>query len=71
MRWLSFVPIAVMGTLVAGEVFRPQGEFAPPLTGPHLWASAITAAIYWRSRSFLGATLSGMIAFVALRALLS
>ena len=70
MRWLSFVPIAVMGALVANEVLRPGGEFVSPVTGPYFWAGALTAVIYWRTRSFLGATLGGMLGFVALRAFL-
>lgn len=70
MRWLSYIPASVMGALVAGEVLRPGGEWQQPLTSPHVWASVITALVYWRTRSFLGATLAGMLSFVALRGLL-
>lgn len=70
MRWLSYIPASVMGALVAGEVLRPGGEWQPPLSSPHLWGAALTALVYWRTRSFLGATLAGMISFVALRAVL-
>lgn len=70
MRWLSFVPIAVMGALVAGEVLRPGGTWTNPLAGPSLYAAAITAAVYHFSRSFLGATVAGMASFVALQRLL-
>lgn len=71
MRWLSFVPAAVMGSLVASEVFRPSGRWVAPLTSPHLWAAGATALAYARTRSFLGSTLIGMVLFVGLRALLS
>lgn len=70
MRWLSYIPASVMGALVAGEIFRPGGTWAPPLTSPYFWASIPTALVYWRTRSFLGATVVGMLSFVALRALL-
>ena len=69
-RWLSFIPVSAMATLVVGGVLRPDGEWLPPLTSPYLWASLITGLVYWRFRSFLGATLAGVIAFVALRAAL-
>lgn len=68
MRWLSFIPISVMGSLVALEVFRPGAAFANPLTSPHVWAAIPTAIVYWRTRSFVGATLTGMVLFVLLRA---
>lgn len=70
MRWLSNIPPAVMGSLVALEVLRPGDQWANPLTSPYFWAVLPTALVYWRTRSFLGATLAGMLAFVALRALL-
>ena len=70
MRWLSYIPASVMGALVAGEVFRPGGAWTPPLVSPYVWASIPTALVYWRTRSFLGATVTGMLSFVALRALL-
>ncbi|NTW29567.1 MAG: AzlD domain-containing protein [Coriobacteriia bacterium] len=64
MRWLSFVPIAVMGALVASEVLTPGGAWANPLSSPSLYAAVVTALVYRFTRSFLGATLSGMASFV-------
>lgn len=69
LRWLSFVPISVMGALVATEVLRPGGSWQPPLTNPGIYAAALTALVFRFTRSFLGATLAGMASFVALRAL--
>ncbi|MDO9107689.1 MAG: AzlD domain-containing protein [Coriobacteriia bacterium] len=68
MRWLSFIPASVMGALVAAEVFRPGGSWIDPVHSPYGWAALLTGLVYWRSRSFLGATLAGMLGFVALRA---
>lgn len=69
-RWLSFVPAAVMGSLVAGEVLRPGGEYMLTLRNPYLLAAIPTALIYHRTRSFLGATVAGMLIFVGIRAML-
>ncbi|MBE0417630.1 MAG: AzlD domain-containing protein [Coriobacteriia bacterium] len=69
-RWLSYVPAAVMGSLVAGEVLRPGGEYLITLRNPYLLAALPTALIYQRTRSFLGATIAGMLIFVGIRALL-
>ena len=70
MRWLSFVPVSVMGALVAGEVLRPGGTWSNPLTGASLYAAIVTGITFHFSRSFLGATVAGMASFVALQHLL-
>jgi len=66
MRWLSFVPVSVMGALVAGEVLRPGGAWVAPLTSPSIYAAILTAVVFHFSRSFLGATVAGMASFVLL-----
>ncbi len=70
MRWLSFIPVSVMGALVTLEVLRPEGNFVDPISSPYTWAALATALAYWKSRSFLGATLVGLVSFVAFKALL-
>ena len=70
MRWLSFVPVSVMGALVAGEVLRPGGAWTNPFAGASLYAAIITGLVFHRTRSFLGATVAGMASFVALQYLL-
>ena len=66
-RWLSYIPVAVMATLVVGAVARPGGVWLAPWSNPYLWASIATGVVYWRTRSFLGATLAGIVFFLALR----
>lgn len=66
-RWLSYIPVSVMATLVVGEVARPDGTWLLPHTNPYLWASLATGIAYWRFRSFLGATVAGIVFFLALR----
>ncbi len=70
LRWLSYIPVSVMGTLVATEILRPGGELQLTLLNPHLLAAVITGVVYRVTRSFLGATVAGMAAFVLLRSVL-
>ena len=66
-RWLSFIPIAVMGALVASEVLRPSGQWSNPLISPSFYAAVITGVVFKYTRSFLGATVAGMASFVILQ----
>ncbi|HSK47122.1 MAG TPA: AzlD domain-containing protein [Coriobacteriia bacterium] len=69
-RWLSYIPISVMGALVATEVLLPGGEWQSPFTSPGLYAAVLTMVVFRLTRSFLGATLAGMVSFVVLGAFL-
>lgn len=69
-RWLSYIPVSAMAALVAGGVIRPDGQWLSPLENPYLWASLVTGVVYWRLRSFLGATIVGVACFLAFAALL-
>jgi branched-subunit amino acid transport protein len=69
-RWLSFVPVSVMAALVTGEVLRPGGAWISPVKNPYLLAAIPTALVYRLTRSLLGATIAGILAFLAFRALL-
>jgi branched-subunit amino acid transport protein len=70
LRWLSYVPIAVMGSLFATQVLMPNGTFLQPWSSPWVWAALLTAAVYYKTCSFLGATVAGMAGFVVLSRLL-
>lgn len=67
MRWFGFIPSAVMGALVAGEVLRPEGALLITPGSPYIIAAIPTALVYHLTRSFLGATVSGMVVFVIAR----
>ncbi|MDI6900149.1 MAG: AzlD domain-containing protein [Anaerosomatales bacterium] len=69
-RWLSYIPVSVMAALVVGEVLRPGGDWRSLADNPYLLAAIPTALIYHRWRSFLGATVAGVLFFLAFRALL-
>ncbi|MDZ4168971.1 MAG: AzlD domain-containing protein [Coriobacteriia bacterium] len=66
LRWLSYVPISVMGALVATEVLSPRGEWIPLASNAGLPAAILTAFVFRRTRSFLGATLAGIVCYVLL-----
>lgn len=70
-RWLSLVPVSVMGALVFSEVLHPDHAWSNPLVGPHLYAAIITASVFHFSRSFVGASVAGMASFVLLQRLLT
>lgn len=70
LRWLSYIPIAVMGSLFATQVLMPKGELLPPWSSPWFWAAMVTGLVYYKTRSFLGSTVAGMAAFVVLGKLL-
>jgi branched-subunit amino acid transport protein len=67
LRWLSFVPISLMGALVASEVLRPGGAWVNPISSPSLYAAVVTGLVFRASRSFLGATIAGMASFVLIQ----
>jgi len=67
MRWLSYIPIAVMGAIIADEILTPGGEYIVPWDNPYLIASIPTALVYLKTRSFLGAVVVGMATYIALR----
>jgi branched-subunit amino acid transport protein len=69
-RWLSYVPVSVMAAIVATEVVRPGGVWLAPWSNAYLMAALPTAFVYHRSRSLFGATVVGILAFLALRYLL-
>lgn len=69
-RWLGYVPVSVMAAIVATQVLRPGGEWMLVPDNPYLLAAVPTAIVYRFTRSFLGATATGMVSFLALRYLL-
>lgn len=69
-RWLGYIPVCVMSAIVATSVLRPDGTWLAPLHNPYLLAAVLTAVVYRFSRSFLGATVAGVVAFLALGYLL-
>ena len=70
-RWLAYIPVSVMAAIVAVQVLRPQGTLRFDLSNPYLLAALPTAAVYKLTKSFLGATVVGVLSFLAFRFLLA
>jgi len=67
--WLGYVPVAVLGALLAGELFLSGGKPIPLASNAALLAIVPAIAVALRYASIIGAVLAGVAAMALLRAL--
>ena len=67
--WLGHVPVAVLGALLAAELFVSGGKLAPLASNASLLAIVPAFAVAARYGSIIGAVLAGVAAMALLRAL--
>ncbi|MBI2318716.1 MAG: AzlD domain-containing protein [Betaproteobacteria bacterium] len=67
--WLSYVPVSILGALLASELFLREGRLAPLAGNLSLLAVVPAIALAWRYRSIIGSVLAGVAAMALLRAL--
>ncbi|MBI0580679.1 AzlD domain-containing protein [Neobacillus cucumis] len=67
MRWLSYVPIAVMAALVGQELLMPNGKLEPLQKNLELIAALPAFIIAIVTRSLLGTVIVGIISLMVLR----
>ncbi|AZU64562.1 AzlD domain-containing protein [Neobacillus mesonae] len=67
MRWLNYVPIAVMAALVGQELILPNGKLAPLWQNLELFAALPAFIVAIVTRSLLGTVVVGIIAMMVLR----
>lgn len=67
MRWLNYVPIAVMAALVGQELLMTDGKLTPLLHNIELVAALPAFIIAILTRSLLGTVIVGIIAMMILR----
>ncbi len=67
MRWLSYVPVAVMAALVGQELLMPNGKLAGIPNNPGLLAALPTFAVAIFTRSLLGTVITGIISMMIMR----
>lgn len=67
MRWLSYVPIAVMAALVGQELLMPNGKLTPLTDNLELIAALPAFIIAIVTRSLLGTVVAGIISIMVLR----
>lgn len=66
-RWLSVVPPAVLGALLAQSVLLRAGTFDASPGNPFLWGALLTGALTWRTKGFFGPVLAGLALVAAWR----
>ncbi|MBD8841206.1 MULTISPECIES: AzlD domain-containing protein [Paenibacillus] len=67
LRWLEYVPVAVMAALIGQELFMSDNQLVPITQNAALWASLPTIAVAIWTRSLLGTVLVGIVAMMILR----
>ena len=67
LRWLGFVPVAVLSALLAKELLVQNGALAFSITNPFLLAAVPTFVVAVWSRSLMGTVLTGIVAVALLR----
>ena len=67
LRWLSFVPVAVMAALLGPDVLVRDGGFALTPHNIYLVVAVPALAISWWTRSFFGTIAFGMVGVALLR----
>ena len=68
MRWLGYIPVAVMAALLGQSLFVADGLFAPQRDGLLAAVPALLVAFF--SRSLLATVLTGMAVMIVLRNML-
>lgn len=66
--WLGYVPVAVLGALLAGELFMPAGRLVPLTSNVSILAILPAIAVAARFGSIIGAVVAGVAAMAVLRA---
>ncbi|PGZ49016.1 branched-chain amino acid ABC transporter [Bacillus anthracis] len=67
MRWLNYVPIAVIAALIDQEIFIHDGKIASLTSNIEFFAAIPTFFIAIKTRSLLGTVLGGIISIIVLR----
>ncbi|HYF95904.1 MAG TPA: AzlD domain-containing protein [Symbiobacteriaceae bacterium] len=67
LRWLSFVPVAVLSALLAKELLVNGDHFEVSWSHPHLIAAVPAFVVAARTRSLMGTVLAGIATMALLR----
>ncbi|MCG0238534.1 MAG: AzlD domain-containing protein [Firmicutes bacterium] len=69
MRWLAYIPVAVLASLLARELVIPEGRLLGLANNLGLWATVPTLAVALLTRNLMATVLTGIAAMALLRAL--
>ncbi|MFS8629002.1 MAG: AzlD domain-containing protein [Limnochordales bacterium] len=67
MEWLSLLPAALLGALVAQAVFAPGGALDLSWRNPMIVPAVVAGVVAWRRRSLALTVLSGMAVYGAMQ----
>jgi branched-subunit amino acid transport protein len=67
MRWLNYVPIAVMAALVAQELLISDGSLSLSSNRAELLAALPTFLVAVKTRSLLGTVITGILSLMVMR----
>lgn len=70
MRWLNYVPVAVMAALIGQELFMADGKFEISRNDIEILAALPTFATAILTRSLLGTVVVGILTVMVLRFIL-
>lgn len=70
LRWLSFVPVAVLSALLAKELLVADGKLAVSAAHPQLLAAIPAFVVAAWTRSLMGTVVAGIVTMALLRILL-
>lgn len=59
-RWLGFIPVAVLAAMLAPSLVIADGHLDFSWHNIFLWAAIPTFFVCWKSKSFVGAVVTGM-----------
>lgn len=69
-RWLRFIPIAILSTLIAPAILMPQGSLDLSLHNSYLLAGIASAGAALKTRNIIATVAAGMAVILLLRAVL-
>lgn len=59
-RWLSFIPAAVLAAMLVPSLVAGHAGLDFSIDNIFLWSALPTALVCWKTRSFVGAIVTGM-----------
>jgi branched-subunit amino acid transport protein len=69
-RWLRFIPIAILSTLIAPTILVPQGSLDLSLHNSYLLAGITSVGVALKTRNIIATVGAGMAVILLLRAVL-
>lgn len=59
-RWLGFIPVAVLSAMLLPSLVAPEKILDFSFQNIFLWAAIPTFLVCWKTKSFVGAVVTGM-----------